>query len=539
MSGHSRSFFFLCLFVLLVAISASSAAEPTYWQDVRPVLRKHCTVCHNEKRVAELDISGGLALDSLEAIVKGSKRKVIQTGKSADSQLIKLLQHKDENRRMPQGAAPLPEETIALLSRWIDSGAKEGTKPESVETTSTKPPAAVRKLDVILPTNAVPPQGLFGPGAPAKLELALKVGPLSPVATVTFSPDGKLLAVGSYGLVTIWDLEKVQPVRLLTSVLGSVNCLRFSPDGQLLAMAGGQPSAKGEVRLFNVADWKLLATLAGHADVVSGLAFCSDGEKLATASFDKAVRIWDVKSHRLEQKLTGHSDFVYSVAFSPVGNWLASASKDRTVKIVETATGKSLLTLSGMDQDVLTVAVSPDGKQLLSSGLESQLHWWNAKTGERTRKLAGHGIAVHEVAFSKDGKLVASAGADRTVRLWNGDSGVLTQTISVGSIVYALALSPDGKRLAAASFDGLVRLYDIGSTRHLLTLLSLPPQGEQYFWLALTPEGYANASEPLMGLGQWRMGGKSVEGDIVWKALRQPDVLRKAMRGETYPLPRF
>src|SRR5262249_20712131 len=154
--------------------------------------------------------------------------------------------------------------------------------------------------------NAVPPQGMFGPGAPAKLDLALKVGPLSPVATVTFSPDGKLLAVGSYGLVTIWDLEKVQPAKTLTNVLRAGNCLRFSPDGQMLAVAGGQPSAKGEVRLFNVADWKLLATLAGHADVVSGVAFRADGEKLATASFDKTVRIWDVKSHKLEQTLTGH-----------------------------------------------------------------------------------------------------------------------------------------------------------------------------------------------------------------------------------------
>src|SRR5262249_21124622 len=155
--------------------------------------------------------------------------------------------------------------------RWIDSGAKEGTKPAETVVENATPQAATRKLDVVLLTNAIPPAGMF-PGANARLDLAIKAGPLAPVATVTFSPDGKLLATGSYGLATVWDLEKVQPVKTLTSILGAVNCLRFSPDGKVLAVAGGQPSAKGEVRLFDTTEWKLLATLPGHTDTVSSVA---------------------------------------------------------------------------------------------------------------------------------------------------------------------------------------------------------------------------------------------------------------------------
>lgn len=530
--------FFVC-FVCFVVPSSLRAAEPTYWQDIRPVLRKHCTVCHNEKRVSEVDISGGVALDSYEAVAKRPKRAVIHAGKSAESKLVKLLLVNDENKRMPQGAPALSEETIALIRRWIDDGVKEGTKPATVETAQTKTePVRTRKLDVILPTNAIPPPGLLGPGAPAKLDLALNVGPLSPIATVTFSPDGKLLAVGSYGLVTIWDLEKAQPSKTLTNVLGAINCLRFSPDGQTLAVAGGQPSAKGEVRLFKVTDWSLMAALAGHSDVVSCIAFTADGKQLATASFDKTVRLWDTATYKVAKTLTGHSDFVYAIAFSPDGQWLVSASKDRTVKMIEIATGKSLLTLSGTDQDVLAVAVSPDGKQIVSSGMEPQLCWWNPKTGERTRRQNGHGIAVHELCFSKDGKRVVSAGADRTLRLWASDTGTVQQTINVGSIVYAVALTPDGQRVAAAGADGLVRLYDT-SSRPLVTLLSLLPAGEQHDWLAITPEGYANGSDSLVGVGHWRMAGKGIEAETVWKALRQVEAVSRATRGEALSVPVF
>ena len=69
----------------------------------------------------------------------------------------------------------------------------------------------------------------------------MQTGQTAPVRSMTFSPDGKLLATGIYGRVTLWDLATAKPVKILTNVLGAVNDLKFSPDGKLLAVAGGQP----------------------------------------------------------------------------------------------------------------------------------------------------------------------------------------------------------------------------------------------------------------------------------------------------------
>ncbi len=525
------------LLVLSSACPAARAADPTYWQDVRPVLRKYCTACHSAKNLKEVDVSGGLALDTFEAVRKGGKQPVVVTGKSADSLLVKLVVTDDAEKRMPQGASPLPADTINLLRRWIDTGAKEGTKPNDT-TTVAAAPRRTKRLDVTLPTNATPPAGLFGKAKPAALQLTLAVGPLTPVAAVAFSPDGALLAAGTYSRVTVWDVTTAQPVKQLTNVLGAVNDVRFSPDGTLLAVAGGQPSAKGDLRIYQVADWKLLATLTGHDDVVFSIAFHPDGKRLASASFDKTVRVWDVATHKTLSTHTGHSDFVYSVAFSPDGKWLASASKDRSVKLVEADTGKSRFTLS-LDDDVLTVAVSPDGKSVVSSGFQPSLYWWDPATGQRVRAQGGHGVATHEVCFSKDGKLVASAGADRTVRFWNGSTGAAAGVAQAGSVAYAVALSPDGKRVAAGCFDGMVRVWETTSARPLVTLLALPPDGDGYDWLAVTPEGYTAGSAGLTALGQWRMAGQAVASEGVWKALRQPDAVAKALRGEAVAAPAF
>ncbi|HZU35815.1 MAG TPA: c-type cytochrome domain-containing protein, partial [Gemmataceae bacterium] len=531
----------LALISLFFVSPLSMAADaPTYWQDVRPILRRHCTVCHSVRNLKEVDVSGGFTLETYEAVLKNPKKQLLQPGKSADSLLLQLVSTDNTEKRMPLGANPLPKDAIELLRRWIDAGAKEGVRPET-EATTTAPTTVTRtrKLDVTLTTTLTPPAGVFGDVPPAPLQLALKIGPLAPITAVAFSPDGKLLATGAYGRVTVWELPAAKPIKVLTNVLGAVNDLRFSPEGKLLAAAGGQPSAKGDLRLYEVADWKLLATLGGHDDVVSSVAFSPDGKHLASASFDKTVRLWDVPTHKQERLLTGHSDFVYAVAFAPDGTWLASASKDRTVRIVETATGQGRLTLSGMEQDVLAVAISPDGGSVVSAGYEPGLLWWNARTGERGKPQGGHSIAVHEICFSKDGKVVASAGADGTVRLWKGAGGAALRSLTIGSSVYAVALSPDGKLVASGSFDGLVRLFDVASGKQLVTLLALPPQGDDAEWLALTPQGHATASVRLTTKGQWRMGGRNVPAEAVWKTLAHPEEVERAVRGEAVAAPAF
>src|SRR5947209_4270866 len=453
-------------------VGGSSAQAPTYWQDVRPVFRKHCTVCHSTRYLKKPDVSGGLALDTFAVALKGTTHAVVQPGKSADSLLVQLITTADVKKRMPLDGAPLPKDAIDLIRRWIDTGAKEGVKeevPESIASTTPKTP--VRKRDVLLPTSATLPGG--------KLQLGLKVGPLAPVAAVAFDRDGKRLAAGSYGQVVVWDLHSAKPIKLLTNVLGAVNDLKFSPDGQLLAVAGGQPSAKADLRIYRVSDWKLLATLRGHDDVIFSIAFSPDGRRLVSASFDHTLRLWEIDKQQPLRTYPHHSDFVYAVAFSPDGKQIVSASKDRTVQLFDAESGKSVFTFSGMEQDVMAVAFRPDGKWIVSSGFESGVWWWDPQTGEKVKMQGGHGVAVHELCFSKDGKRLVSAGADRTARTWDGATGAPLKTIAVGSSVYAVAISPSGKTIATGSFDGLVRLWDEATGRHLITLLAIAGENDQ------------------------------------------------------------
>lgn len=528
--------------MLTLALLAVLALDdpPTYERDVRPVFAKRCNVCHNTNKVEKLDISGGLALDTFDAAIKGTREhSVVVPGKAGESELFKRLIETDEDLRMPLSDKPLTDREQALVERWINAGALRGEATPSTEpSTPLKTQRRVaRSLDVVVPTDVKVPPKTSGmePGGP--VQLAIKVGPLPSITALAFRGDGRLLAVGTHGSVVIWDLVDGRPALTLSDVPGPVHALKFNRDGRRLAVGSGLPARTGSIRVYAVPGGTLLHDFTGHTDVVFGLAFRPDGGQLASASFDATVRFWDLNRGRPAGVFRGHSDFVYDVAYDRDGKTLLSVSKDRSIKRIDTTTFKEKLTYSNHNQDVLALAVSPRTGQFVSAGEEPQLRWWNATDEKPTKTVGGHGGPVHQLAFSADGSRLISASGDGTVRLWDGASGSSQKTLAGATEwQYAVALSDDASLAAAGGWDGLVRIWDAGTGTLRATLMQ-PPGDDSTIteWLAVAPSGYFSASPWATRLLRWRVGGKEVSADAARPAFDHPETLAQALRGETVP----
>ena len=112
------------------------------------------------------------------------------------------------------------------------------------------------------------------------------------VLSVAFSPDGTLLATGSYfGRLDLWDVatrtRRGKPRRVTDD---GFQGLTFDPDGRLVA-AG---VATGPVRVWRLADRRpAFPPLSGHTGPVTGVAFDEAGSFLATTSAFGGTRLWD------------------------------------------------------------------------------------------------------------------------------------------------------------------------------------------------------------------------------------------------------
>ncbi|MDF5719550.1 MAG: hypothetical protein PUP91_03455, partial [Rhizonema sp. PD37] len=194
-----------------------------------------------------------------------------------------------------------------------------------------------------------------------------------------------------------------------------VRSVSFSPDGKMLAST----SNDNTVKLWDTRTGKEITTLTGHTNSVNGVSFSPDGKMLASASSDNTVKLWNTKTGKEIKTLTGHTHSVFGVSFSPDGKMLASASADNTVKMWNTKTGKEIKTLRGHTHSVFSVSFSPDGKMLASASGDKTVKLWDTPTGKEIKTLTGHTNFVHGVSFSPDGLMLASASADNTVKLWD------------------------------------------------------------------------------------------------------------------------
>lgn len=103
--------------------------------DVRPILNENCLACHGGVRQ-----SGGFSLlfasEALETNESG--RPAFYPGHPDTSEMIRRVRHVDPEERMPLDRAPLQEEEIEILEKWIAQGAPWGkhwayTAPEVID----------------------------------------------------------------------------------------------------------------------------------------------------------------------------------------------------------------------------------------------------------------------------------------------------------------------------------------------------------------------------------------------------------------------
>jgi WD40 repeat protein len=208
-----------------------------------------------------------------------------------------------------------------------------------------------------------------------------------PAYALAVTEDGLTLAVAGSNKVALFDLASGMEVRMVNSrsegapaSLPAVASLAFSPDGKLLALG----CYDAVIRLVAADSGKEVRAIEGHGNVPYALAFSGDGQTLASASFDKTVRLWEAFSGLQVSLFKGHEGPVTTLAFRKNGRAIFSGSADTSILVWDT---------TGLGRDGPLPVSNMDAAALKAA-------WLDLASVEAAR---GHRALWHLVAAAKEG----------------------------------------------------------------------------------------------------------------------------------------
>lgn len=210
-------------------------------------------------------------------IASGSADRTIRLWQADSGQLIRTIDATAHESEVETGVTSVtfgPGRTPPTRVASLSEAGEEGIP-------LTSPPL------LLAAANADPTIHLWDPNSGELLE-TLEAD--YPVEQVLFSQDGRYLFSGSANGISIWNLGTGALERTLPQNFASLATLTLSPDGRLLA--SGTDHRAQEIKLWDRRTGELLRTLGGHTWTVSALLFSPDGQTLYSGSVDGSIRIW-------------------------------------------------------------------------------------------------------------------------------------------------------------------------------------------------------------------------------------------------------
>lgn len=185
------------------------------------------------------------------------------------------------------------------------------------------------------------------------------------VSALSFSADGKLLAsTGRDDVIIVWSVSTAKKVVKLLGKGANVAFATFNPRGGTLLSA----TVEQGVWVWSTKTWAPPARISAHTGHgVSDAAMNLAGSRILTGGRDSTAAVWDAAKRTRLATLRGHEDWVSRVAYAPNGRIAATSSSDGTVIVWDMVAYKAVSKIQNQSRIGSPLAFTRDGKFLATT----------------------------------------------------------------------------------------------------------------------------------------------------------------------------
>jgi WD40 repeat protein/serine/threonine protein kinase len=323
------------------------------------------------------------------------------------------------------------------------------------------------------------------------------------VYSLAFSPDGSKLAYPIQAGVALWDLDTHRIADQYTGKPEDPPLLALSHDGRLLAYvsSGGYNTAyRGRIAICDLTKQSAPFELVGHEASSFAPDFSPDDRWLVTPHGDGAVILWDLEHRTIQDRLIGHRGLVFVAKFSPDGGTLATGGIDGSVRLWDlrdTPGQRRSFILGTHKSTVFSLGFSPNRNLLVSASLDHTAKVWDLAESKEIETLRGHDQRIFSASFSPpDGRFIMTGSEDSSVKIWRTPEAPPDKPLDTHTSdqYRTLEFSPDGRWLLAGEADH-TKLWGVASKRKVVldlircrfspdtnTLAGLSTNGQLTLW---------------------------------------------------------
>ena len=275
------------------------------------------------------------------------------------------------------------------------------------------------------------------------------------LSTVLFNNANRsITTLNNNGEIQSWD-STAKLSRQSISIPPDSRKIKYSPDGKILSI--GYQS--GALQLWDAEKKLTIQSIKAHDDILFDQYFSSDGNILATISFDNSAKLWDVKTGRQMQTFL-HDDHVLCGTFNKEASLFVTGSRDHSIKIWQTSSGKLLHILKGHPSGVNQIIFSKDEKYILSSDISLAI-LWNVETGNKLMEYGSENKSANTAVFSPEGKYIITGSINGNLLKYDMTSGNLLETINAHTrTVNKMECSADENFIVSEADDNTTKIWD-------------------------------------------------------------------------------
>ena len=439
--------------------SGQAPKKVTFDDDVRPLLQRRCSVCHNsDRREGDLDVTSFVNL-----MQGGGSGTVLEPNDPEGSYLYELVTHAD-SPEMPPNGNKIPDAEIKLLADWINGGLLENRGSKAVK----------GKPKVNLALNMSPTKRPEVSPTPFRMSLEPVITPpVGSVLALAANPWAPVIAVSTPRQILLYRSDRLELAGVLPNPTGVAQSLSFSRNGELLLAGGGRGGESGSVLMFNARTGELIDQVGEERDTILTADLSSDQSLIAIGSPNKRVGVMTSAGDSVHE-LKRHTDWVTAVGFSPDGQFLATADRNGSLLLWETESGVFVQKLDGHTKAITSLQWRSDSRFFVTASEDGNVRVWNSRDPKPVKSWNAHKAGSLVAGFRRDGTIY-SAGRDRLVKLWQADGKAIRTFKGLQDIVVAAAVCDETNRVFAADWNGKLLAWNLEDGKVLKTLPANPP----------------------------------------------------------------